>query len=106
MAIRTVSQNSLAFLLCLVYMSVMFLALDTTWPLEQCHKIVWPSCYVLFTCITQGKGEKSEIEKRITLIKDEIATINSEYEKEKLTERLSKLSTGVAVIKVCLLGFI
>jgi len=34
-------------------------------------------------------------------IKEEIESTTSEYEKEKLTERLSKLSNGVCVIKVC-----
>ena len=48
----------------------------------------------------QGKGDKAEVEKRISLIREEIESTTSEYEKEKLTERLSKLSNGVAVIKV------
>jgi chaperonin GroEL len=48
----------------------------------------------------KGKGNKGEIDKRVAQIKDEIELTTSEYEKEKLTERLSKLSNGVAVIKV------
>ena len=48
----------------------------------------------------QGKGEKADIEKRMTVIREEIELTNSEYEKEKLSERLAKLSNGVAVIKV------
>ena len=55
---------------------------------------------ICLPCNSQGKGEKAEIDKRIAEIKDEIATSTSEYEKEKLQERLAKLSTGVAVIKV------
>ena len=48
----------------------------------------------------QGKGEKAEIEKRIQQIRDDIDLSNSEYEKEKMGERLAKLSNGVAVLKV------
>lgn len=40
------------------------------------------------------------MDKRISELREEISTTTSDYEKEKLTERLSKLSTGVAVIKV------
>ena len=49
----------------------------------------------------QSHGNKGEIEKRMAHIKEEIEGTTSEYEKEKLTERLSKLSNGVCVIKVC-----
>ena len=48
----------------------------------------------------QSKGEKTEIDKRIQQIRDDIDLTTSEYEKEKLQERLAKLSSGVAVIKV------
>jgi chaperonin GroEL len=48
----------------------------------------------------QGKGNHAEIDKRIESIRDEIELTNSQYEKEKLNERLAKLSSGVAVIKV------
>jgi len=50
--------------------------------------------------VFQSHGNKSEIEKRMSHIKEEIEATTSEYEKEKLTERLSKLSNGVCVIKV------
>lgn len=50
----------------------------------------------------QGKGDKAEIDKRVAQIKEEIQSTTSEYEKEKFQERLSKLSNGVAVIKVML----
>jgi len=52
------------------------------------------------TIILDGAGEKESISARCELIKGSIETTTSEYEKEKLQERLAKLSGGVAVIKV------
>lgn len=52
------------------------------------------------TTIIEGAGKKSDIESRISVIKKQIETTDSSYDKEKLRERLSKLSGGVAVIKV------
>lgn len=52
------------------------------------------------TVIVDGKGEKTEVELRVNEIKNQIANTTSEYDKEKLQERLAKLSGGVAVIKV------
>lgn len=52
------------------------------------------------TTIVGGKGTKEEIEKRIHQIKSQISKTDSEFDKEKLQERLGKLSGGVAVIKV------
>ena len=52
------------------------------------------------TTIVNGAGEKSAIDARITQIKAQIAETTSDYDKEKLQERLAKLSGGVAVIKV------
>ncbi len=52
------------------------------------------------TTIVEGKGKKEEIEKRISQIKKEMADSTSEFDKEKLQERLAKLSGGVGVIKV------
>lgn len=52
------------------------------------------------TIIIDGKGKKTEISKRISQIKTEIAQSTSDFDKEKLKERLAKLSGGVAVIKV------
>lgn len=52
------------------------------------------------TIIVNGKGEKENIQARVAQIKAQIATTTSEYDKEKLQERLAKLSDGVAVIKV------
>lgn len=48
----------------------------------------------------KGKGEKADVEKRVTQLREEIDSSTSEYEKEKLNERLAKLSNGVAVLKV------
>ncbi|GIW66440.1 MAG: 60 kDa chaperonin [Candidatus Parcubacteria bacterium] len=52
------------------------------------------------TTIVGGRGKKEEIEKRIAQIKKQLETTTSEYDKEKLQERLAKLAGGVAVIKV------
>ena len=52
------------------------------------------------TVIVDGLGEKDEIQARIGQIKNAIAETTSDYDKEKLQERLAKLSGGVAVIKV------
>ena len=47
-----------------------------------------------------GSGKKSEIEARCSSIKQQIDETTSDYDKEKLQERLAKLAGGVAVIKV------
>ncbi len=52
------------------------------------------------TIIVDGAGEKAEIEARIGQIRSQIASTTSEFDKEKLEERLAKLSGGVAVLKV------
>lgn len=52
------------------------------------------------TTIVEGKGDEKEIKDRITRIKKEIEDTESDFDKEKLQERLAKLSGGVAVIKV------
>ncbi len=52
------------------------------------------------TTIVEGKGEEKDIKKRVEQIKAEIEIADSDYDKEKLKERLAKLSGGVAVIKV------
>ena len=51
------------------------------------------------TVILDGAGNKLEIGERCELIRDSVARTTSEYEKEKLQERLAKLAGGVAVIK-------
>jgi len=52
------------------------------------------------TVIVDGKGDKDAVVSRVNEIKAQIETTSSEYDKEKLQERLAKLSGGVAVIKV------
>ena len=52
------------------------------------------------TTIINGNGEKSEIESRIAQIKSQIETVTSDYDREKLQERLAKLAGGVAVIYI------
>ena len=52
------------------------------------------------TTIIEGRGEKEEIESRIKQIKKEIESADSDFDREKLQERLAKLAGGVAVIKV------
>ncbi len=52
------------------------------------------------TTIVDGRGDKQEIDARIAQINAEIVLSSSDYDKEKLQERLAKLSGGVAVIKV------
>src|SRR5207245_7438562 len=52
------------------------------------------------TTITEGAGEKKAIEGRTEMIRREIDKTDSDYDREKLQERLAKLAGGVAQIKV------
>ncbi len=52
------------------------------------------------TTIVEGKGAKSELDARIASIRSQIANTTSDYDREKLQERLAKLAGGVAVINV------
>ena len=52
------------------------------------------------TVIVEGYGDKAAIDTRVGMIKKEIAETKSEFDKEKLQERLAKLAGGVAVIRV------
>src|SRR4051812_41281224 len=52
------------------------------------------------TTIVDGAGKKKEIEARISQIKQQVEETTSDYDKEKLQERLAKLAGGVAVIRV------
>ena len=52
------------------------------------------------TTIVEGAGKSSEIQGRVAEIKHQIETTTSDYDREKLQERLAKLAGGVAVIKV------
>lgn len=52
------------------------------------------------TTIVDGKGKSADVKDRVAQIRTQIAETTSDYDKEKLQERLAKLSGGVAVIKV------
>ena len=65
--------------------------------LGQCGKVVIDKDN---TVIIDGKGDRGAVEARVNEIKSQIEVTTSEYDKEKLQERLAKLSGGVAVIKV------
>ncbi|MDD6009867.1 MAG: chaperonin GroEL [Lachnospiraceae bacterium] len=52
------------------------------------------------TVIVEGAGDKAAIDGRIKVIKNQIETTTSDFDKEKLQERLAKLAGGVAVIRV------
>ena len=52
------------------------------------------------TTIIEGAGTKADIDARVVTIKNQIAETNSDYDKEKLQERLAKLGGGVAVISI------
>jgi len=52
------------------------------------------------TVIVSGNGKKADIEARVGALKAQLETTSSKYDKEKLEERIAKLSGGVAVIKV------
>ncbi len=52
------------------------------------------------TTIVSGAGDKKSIDARVALIRKQIADTSSDYDKEKLQERLAKLAGGVAVIKI------
>jgi chaperonin GroEL len=52
------------------------------------------------TTIVEGAGKKADVQGRIAQIKQEIENTDSDYDREKLQERLAKLSGGVAIIKV------
>ena len=52
------------------------------------------------TTIVEGKGDKNSLEERVSVIRQQLDAEDSEYEKEKLQERVAKLAGGVAVINV------
>ena len=52
------------------------------------------------TVIVDGAGDKNAIKDRVAQIRNEIAVTTSEFDREKLQDRLAKLPCGVAVIKV------
>lgn len=65
--------------------------------LGQAHKVVAAKEN---TTIVGGKGAKADIDKRVRQIKLQIEQTDSEFDREKLQERLAKLAGGVAIIKV------
>ncbi len=52
------------------------------------------------TLFLKGKGLPEDVEKRCAQLREELEHTTSEYEKEKINERLAKLSDGVAILKV------
>ena len=52
------------------------------------------------TTIIEGAGKKQEIQARIAQIKAQVQETTSDYDREKLQERLAKLAGGVAVLRV------
>lgn len=52
------------------------------------------------TLVLKGKGKREDVDRRVAQIRDEMELTNSEYEKEKLGERLARLASGVAVLRV------
>ncbi len=65
--------------------------------LGRAHKVVSTKEY---TTIIEGKGDKSAVADRVNSIRKAIETADSDFDKEKLQERLAKLAGGVAVIRV------
>lgn len=53
-----------------------------------------------YTTIVEGKGDEGQVKERVSLIKKQIEQSDSDFDREKLQERLAKLAGGVAVIKV------
>ncbi len=52
------------------------------------------------TIIREGAGEQAKIDERVTQIENQVKATTSDYDKEKLQERLAKLSSGVAVLRI------
>ena len=52
------------------------------------------------TILIEGAGDKSKVKERIALIKEQMQKTQSDYDKDRLTERLGKLTGGVAILKV------
>lgn len=65
--------------------------------LGSAHKVVATKDYTTFV---EGKGEQKDVDARVTQIRQQIETTDSDYDREKLQERLAKLAGGVGVIKV------
>ena len=67
---------------------------------EQCGRAKAVKVAIDKTTLVEGLGKKKEINDRIAQIRGQIEATTSEFDKEKLQERLAKLSGGVAVIRV------
>merc|ERR1719394_1927326 len=52
------------------------------------------------TLLLKGKGKENQINERVESIKDAIENTSSDYEKEKMQERMARLASGVAVLKI------
>ena len=65
--------------------------------LGQAHRVVANKDN---TVIVGGKGSKSEIDSRVSQLKNQLSKTDSDFDREKIQERIGKLSGGVAVIKV------
>merc|ERR1712088_1057839 len=52
------------------------------------------------TLLLKGKGKENQINERVESIKDAIENTSSDYEKEKMQERMARMSSGVAVLKI------
>merc|ERR1712027_138705 len=50
--------------------------------------------------LLKGGGGETDVSRRVDQIRDQIEDTNSEYEKEKLQERMARLASGVAVLKI------
>ncbi len=68
--------------------------------LEQCGRAKSVKVQKENTIIVDGEGDKAAIDARISQIKKQVEETTSDFDKEKLQERLAKLSGGVAVIRV------
>ncbi|MBQ6788456.1 MAG: chaperonin GroEL [Lachnospiraceae bacterium] len=68
--------------------------------LEMCGRAKYVKVQKENTIIVDGVGDKAKIEARIAQIKKQVEETTSEFDKEKLQERLAKLAGGVAVIRV------
>ena len=52
------------------------------------------------TLFLRGKGEQKDIDRRVETIRDQIENSTSDYEKEKMQERMARMASGVAVLKI------
>merc|ERR1712070_1023458 len=82
-----------------------FISEDVGLDIDEVELDVLGSCDTIIiskddTIIMGGKGEAKEVEERVEVIEQQISATTSEYDKEKLQERMGRLTGGVAIIKV------